>query len=195
MSFRPLFNPLALNHSPTKTNRLPSFLSRSPKKFVYKSTLRFIYSLNQTLTCAMESVKSHSVLYLVGEDGKETPVYISKILLVRCENPYCFIYTQKRQFMVRMTMKEIETMCNVDRLLLKIHRSFMIRFDCDNCIKNIETTKSGGRVEIADMLLSVPCKYDSYLKENKYIPASPEGMALLRSFQPSVPPVQYTLFG
>jgi hypothetical protein len=136
----------------------------------------------------IHGMNSHHVLYLSGDGGRKIPVYISKILLMRYDDPYCYIYTEKQRYMERKPLHEFVAKCSVDPLLLKIHRSFMIRFDADNGLKAVHSKKYGRHIEIADALLFILRKHDEYFKDITTLPASPEGVDLLFRFEPAMPP-------
>ena len=114
------------------------------------------------------------VLLIKNNQGGFELIKIDEILLACSDQNYVHIYLAYRKITQHMSFSELAAWCYWDKMLMKIHRQYMLRFDC---IHEIMTGKKEG-----DYVTLKPQVQEQLQKlgfAEKTIPLGAEGKILL----------------
>ena len=118
----------------------------------------------------------HDVFKFRNDKGGIGLVKIADILCARSDQNYVHIYTATRKITQHMTFAEFVACCHWDLMLFKIHKQYLLRFDC---IHEIRTdTNEGDYITLTDVVHQQLRNLDDFFTQ-KTLPLGAEGKILL----------------
>jgi hypothetical protein len=121
---------------------------------------------------------NHHFFYFKNSNGAREGIRLSGINCARSDENYCHVYTATRKITLHMSFSELATRLHWDKMLMPLHRQYILRFDC---IEEIISNKEGDYVTLVPHVHEQLALLDDHFKPSRTLPMGKEGKIVLLS--------------